>query len=68
MEDHRSGVRRPRVPAHEPIAAPHRRGSLTIAEYSMEGHLVWAATDAVGIVALAGSQDELERALTDFDA
>jgi hypothetical protein len=40
---------------------------MTIAEYNIGDHLVWVATDAAGIVALANSEKELDRLLEEFD-
>ncbi|WP_283097813.1 hypothetical protein [Frankia sp. AgB32] len=37
---------------------------MNVGAYELGGHRVWAATDEVGVVALAGSQAELEHLLT----
>jgi|KBSSwiStaDraftv2_1062776.scaffolds.fasta_scaffold48402_5 hypothetical protein len=66
--DHGPDEQAPRLPVHKPIAPAHRRGAVTIGEYDIGDHLVWVATDAAGIVALANSEDELVRVLDDFDA
>ncbi|WP_163551951.1 hypothetical protein [Candidatus Frankia alpina] len=56
----------PQIPQHIPIAAA-RHGALQIASYQLGGHLVWAATDGRGVVALAGTREELQRALDEFE-
>ncbi|WP_220386496.1 hypothetical protein [Frankia sp. ArI3] len=50
---------------HAPVAPAHRHGHVRLAQYELGGHLVWAATDDAGVVALAGSRDELERVLAE---
>ncbi|WP_261558132.1 hypothetical protein [Frankia tisae] len=57
----------PRIPRHIPIDTAARRGTLQIASYQVGDHLVWAATDNLGIVALAGTREELQRALDEFE-
>ncbi|KJE22473.1 hypothetical protein FF36_03165 [Frankia torreyi] len=56
----------PRIPRHVPVDAAARHGTLRIADYQLGDHLVWAATDDLGVVALAGTREELQRALAEF--
>ncbi|WP_041939348.1 MULTISPECIES: hypothetical protein [Frankia] len=56
----------PRIPRHIPVDAAARHGSLRIADYQIGDHRVWAATDDLGVVALAGTREELQQALEEF--
>jgi hypothetical protein len=58
----------PRIPRHVPVDAAARRGTLSIAEYQLGDHLVWAATDELGVVAMAATREELQRELAEFPA
>jgi hypothetical protein len=55
----------PRIPAHRTIAHPERVGELGIETHVIGGHTIWVAVDELGVVALAGSEEELRRALAD---
>jgi hypothetical protein len=55
----------PRVPDHRPIAHVDREGDLKIETHVIGGHRVWVAVDELGVVAIAGSEDELRHVLDD---